>query len=78
VPDAVSGLCLLERAVTSAAQLAALSQLNSLAGDGIIIHGLSHGLSLQGWAAARMASGGLVTVAACCEDSVPALCSHLA
>jgi hypothetical protein len=32
-PGALTGLCLLDQAVTSAAQLAALSQLSSLAGE---------------------------------------------
>jgi hypothetical protein len=34
-PGALTGLCLLDQAVTSAAQLAALSQLSSLAGTGL-------------------------------------------
>jgi hypothetical protein len=34
-PGALTGLCLLDQAVTSAAQLAALSQLSSLAGEGL-------------------------------------------
>jgi hypothetical protein len=36
VLDALTGLCLLDQAVTSAAQLAALSQLSSLAGEGVV------------------------------------------